>query len=355
GWLFVQEYYTFLNKEPHKLHCFYDAKSSFIHATEGEPYLEPEHGQKEIHARITDLDFQDCKVLVSNVDSQASHDGCVVIMVLGEMSNKGGPSHKFCQCFVLAEQPAGYFVYNDIFRFLKEDVEDFDAQPETVEDDDPVEDEETEQPETAEDVETASPEPPSEIEPAAVASVSSAVEQDQTPKSAPSSPPKAPVTDVAPIAAEQPPTVVETPAPEPEPTTVAAPEPVKVEPKQRAPPPPAPVQAAPAEPPKPKTWANLAASNTQGWGDKASPAKGQVASVQASEPPTRSAAAAKSENYVNRPAQRPPPKKVQEPAERTASPSSQPDDSHSGFREVQNRRGGYERRNNRPPQGAPGP
>ncbi|KAI8843327.1 hypothetical protein BJ741DRAFT_704569 [Chytriomyces cf. hyalinus JEL632] len=122
GWLFVQEYYTFLNKNPTKLHCFYNSKSSFIHGTEGDSH-ETQEGVKAIQARILELDFQDCKVLVSHVDSQRSFNGCIVTMVLGEMSNRGGVSHKFCQCFVLAEQPSGYFVFNDMFRFLKEDIQ----------------------------------------------------------------------------------------------------------------------------------------------------------------------------------------------------------------------------------------
>ncbi|KAI8844464.1 hypothetical protein BJ741DRAFT_543621 [Chytriomyces cf. hyalinus JEL632] len=122
GWLFVQEYYTFLNKNPTKLHCFYNSKSSFLHGTEGDS-LDTQEGVKAIQARILELDFQDCKVLVSHVDSQKSFGGCIVTMVLGEMSNRGGESHKFCQCFVLAEQPSGYFVYNDMFRFLKEDIQ----------------------------------------------------------------------------------------------------------------------------------------------------------------------------------------------------------------------------------------
>ncbi|KAJ3222365.1 hypothetical protein HDU81_009944, partial [Chytriomyces hyalinus] len=122
GWLFVQEYYTFLNKNPTKLHCFYNSKSSFLHGTEGDS-LDSQEGVKAIQARILELDFQDCKVLVSHVDSQKSFGGCIVTMVLGEMSNRGGESHKFCQCFVLAEQPSGYFVYNDMFRFLKEDIQ----------------------------------------------------------------------------------------------------------------------------------------------------------------------------------------------------------------------------------------
>ena len=36
GWLFVHEYYTFLNKDPSRLHCFYGQKSTLIHGTEGE-------------------------------------------------------------------------------------------------------------------------------------------------------------------------------------------------------------------------------------------------------------------------------------------------------------------------------
>ena len=36
GWQFVPQYYTFVNKHPHRLHCFYTKSSTFIHGTEGE-------------------------------------------------------------------------------------------------------------------------------------------------------------------------------------------------------------------------------------------------------------------------------------------------------------------------------
>ncbi|EPX71085.1 ubiquitin protease cofactor [Schizosaccharomyces octosporus yFS286] len=127
GWMFVQEYYTYLNKEPHRLHCFYTKKSTLVHGEEGEA-ISLCHGQQEIHNKILDLDFQNCKVLISNVDSLASCNGGIVIQVLGEMSNKGKLSRKFAQTFFLAEQPNGYFVLNDIFRFLREDVEDEDVE-----------------------------------------------------------------------------------------------------------------------------------------------------------------------------------------------------------------------------------
>jgi len=36
GWQFVPQYYTFVNKHPNRLHCFYNKNSTFIHGTEGE-------------------------------------------------------------------------------------------------------------------------------------------------------------------------------------------------------------------------------------------------------------------------------------------------------------------------------
>lgn len=77
---------------------------------------------QDIQERIKALDFQDCKVRVSNVDSQASMNN-IVIQVIGETSNKGQEPKKFVQTFVLAQQPSGYFVLNDILRYINEDVE----------------------------------------------------------------------------------------------------------------------------------------------------------------------------------------------------------------------------------------
>jgi len=61
--------------------------------------------------------------MLSSVDSLGSAGGGIVIQVLGELSNRDEPSQKFAETFFLAEQPNGYFVLNDIFRYLKEDAE----------------------------------------------------------------------------------------------------------------------------------------------------------------------------------------------------------------------------------------
>jgi hypothetical protein len=57
-----------------------------------------------------------------NVDSQASFDN-ILVSVIGEISNKSEPSRKFVQTFVLAQQPGGYYVLNDIFRNLADEDE----------------------------------------------------------------------------------------------------------------------------------------------------------------------------------------------------------------------------------------
>jgi hypothetical protein len=51
-----------------------------------------------------------------------------VVQVIGEMSNKAAPHRKFVQTFVLAEQPNGYFVLNDIFRYINEEEEEVEEQ-----------------------------------------------------------------------------------------------------------------------------------------------------------------------------------------------------------------------------------
>ncbi|KAF4636005.1 hypothetical protein G7Y89_g2093 [Cudoniella acicularis] len=133
GWYFVEQYYTTLSKSPEKLHLFYGKRSQFVSGLEAE-VAPVSVGRSAIQERIRELDFQDCKVRVSNVDSQASFDN-IVIQVIGETSNKSAELKKFVQTFVLAQQPTGYFVLNDIFRYIneegEEEVVDTTAQEET--------------------------------------------------------------------------------------------------------------------------------------------------------------------------------------------------------------------------------
>ncbi|EGO03784.1 hypothetical protein SERLA73DRAFT_83927 [Serpula lacrymans var. lacrymans S7.3] len=282
GWQFVPQYYTFVNKQPNRLHCFYTKTSTFIHGTEGED-VKPCFGQQEIHNKITSIDFQDCKVFIHSVDAQSSANGGIIIQVIGEMSNRGESWRKFVQTFFLAEQPNGYFVLNDIFRFLKEEtVEDDVSEPEvTASIPEPI---------PSVSVPESAPEPvqvPREPTPAPTPAPVTAEEAPTTVISEPPSPVAAPeplAPQVNGVHATEPELLPETPVeespapsaapslPEPAPPApVPAPQPAAPPPvASPAPPPPQPQQPpaapTPAVPPAPKSWASLAASNHKKWG-----------------------------------------------------------------------------------------
>ncbi|KAM6503458.1 hypothetical protein JOM56_000401 [Amanita muscaria] len=300
GWQFVPQYYTFVNKHPNRLHCFYTKQSTFTHGTEGED-TKTCHGQQEIHQKITSIGFQDCKVFIHSVDAQSSANGGIIIQVIGEMSNRGESWRKFVQTFFLAEQPNGYFVLNDIFRFLKE---------ETVEEEESAELEPTTKspliPEPTptlaqpvpvpEDVREPTPPPPAPIPviEEEAPTTNSTEAQAQTPEIQAPAPPtltpeangiRAPETEnpspapveksltpapappqsLAPVAASAPLTP-QTPAPVPLPAIISSSTSSSSAPPPTQPSQPPTAAPAPAAPSAPRSWASLAASNPKKWG-----------------------------------------------------------------------------------------
>lgn len=216
--------------------------------------------RQAIQERIKQLDFQDAKVRVSNVDSQAAHEGSIVIQVIGEVSNKGAEPKKFIQTFVLAQQPSGYFVLNDIWRYVNEEADEVNEEPEvsadrpnadvTVADpaepeaEEPVEAPKEKSPEVdADAVDTklekaAEPETVDGNGAAAPAAVDSAQAEPEVPKADPA----AAAQELAEEDAKEP-EKPKDPAPTPSAKPVAKPE-----------------APAPAAPSKPLTWASRAAA-----------------------------------------------------------------------------------------------
>ncbi|RVD87732.1 uncharacterized protein DFL_001944 [Arthrobotrys flagrans] len=277
GWWFVESYYTTLNGSPERLHLFYQKKSSFVWGLEGEN-VAVSHGRNEISERIKQLAFNDCKVRVTNVDSQGSLDSGIIVQVIGDMINNSESSQRFAQTFFLAEQtnPRGYFVLNDIFRYLKDEEEEEEtaeaAPEETAEapvdpapEVEPVAEEKEPEVEAKEEPEEPEPEPvpekeevkeevKEEAEKVEEAPVEPVVEKVEEPAVV------APVTPAVPVVPAVP--VIPTPQPEttePEPTPEA---PATVtEPVKETPAPP-PVPQEPPKPAKPASWAALLASKT---------------------------------------------------------------------------------------------
>ncbi|KAG0308026.1 hypothetical protein BGZ98_009159 [Dissophora globulifera] len=304
GIFFAHEYYTFLNKEPTRLHLFYNKDSTMSHGVQGEPTT-VSHGQQDINARFRELDFEDCKVLVSNIDAQNSVDGGIMIQVIGEMSNREGPAQKFAQTFFLAEQPQGYYVLNDIFRYLK-DEEDSQVYTETA-------DQVTEA--TGEhstlNVETAKSVERDAVEESFVIVIPDEPELAETEN----------VVTKAGVEEEKRVTVPVLEADKPEDKKNAKQDKQAVEKQEIAKPkvedvaaahPEAPVetasapaQAAPAQPPKPKTWANLAASNPTQWGPHVAPAKAATAAAPQATPKPSTPQAAQSQTQPSQSGNRP--------------------------------------------------
>ncbi|KAF9947574.1 hypothetical protein BGZ72_010462 [Mortierella alpina] len=279
GSQFAHEYYTFLSKEPSRLHLFYNKNSA-------------------IREKVVQLDFKDCKVLVQNIDSQTSLNGGIVIQVLGQMSNRGGIAQQFVQTFFLAEQPKGYYVLNDIFRFLKDDtVEDYEQEvAEEINTDHSAEKPATIQEGTTSEttlVEAVSaPEPTiaqvptkpaiQEEHQAAVPVASAAVDEKKTAekKADKKGDRKPEAKETKKTEAKKEAELVDNVA---EPAKAETPSaPVAAPLAATAPVEEVPASPAPAGPPKLKTWANLAAVNSNQWGAQASATKG--ASVSAPQP-----------------------------------------------------------------------
>ncbi|RSH78631.1 uncharacterized protein EHS24_002360 [Apiotrichum porosum] len=303
GWQFVPQYYNFVNKQPHRLHCFYNKRSTFVHGEEGDD-VTPALGQQEIHERIVNIGFDQAKVYINSIDSQSSAGGGIIIQVLGELSNANKPWRKFVQTFFLAEQPNGYFVLNDIFRYLKEETDDElevqddatvvtaapGAQAEqahaaaapqaavAVEDETPA----TPEPE-------AQPEAEAEVEAAVVEPVVAAPVEETPVEEVKEAEPEVVATPEPVVAAPEPVAAVEEPkaAPTPSPVPTPAEKPATPAPNGAAPVA-APVAAAPAPAPaapaKPKSWASLAAGG-KAWGAvAAAPAPVAAAAVVAPAP-----------------------------------------------------------------------
>lgn len=281
GWYFVEQYYTTLSKSPEKLHLFYGKRSQMVIGPEAE--VAPiSVGRAAIQERIKSLGFQDCKVRVSNVDSQSS-DETIVIQVIGETSNKSADLKKFVQTFVLAQQPTGYFVLNDIFRYINEDVEEETAEatateetaaPATEEIAEPVEMpkaqpavEETKTPEI--DTEVVEKKLEESSEPTVLKAAETNGDAEAAPvEAAAESPAAAPEKSVTPEAIEkelEEEDVKATEAPkDPEPTPA-----LSRLPSTTSAPKPAPTPAAPA---KPMSWANRAAAAAASAAHKVIPA-----------------------------------------------------------------------------------
>ncbi|CVK88579.1 related to Ras-GTPase-activating protein binding protein 2 [Fusarium mangiferae] len=265
GWYFVEQFYTTLSKSPEKLHLFYGKRSQFVYGREAE-VAKVSVGRQDIQERIKNLDFHDCKVRITNVDSQASFEN-IVIQVIGETCNTNKAPKKFVQTFVLAQQPSGYFVLNDILRYIDDESDDESAaaseepaeEPAAPATEEPAAAAEPEAPQSVEETKEEAPALDPEVVDQKLEEVSTSKDsvtlngnnsEESEAKDLETKP-----EDPAETADEAAKELAEEDVKEPEKPKDPSPTPVS---KPVAPPPAAPEK--PAAPPKPMTWASRAAA-----------------------------------------------------------------------------------------------
>lgn len=71
-----------------------------------------------INEKIVSLNYGDFRAEIKSVDAQESFNGGVHVLVTGYLTGKENTVRNFAQAFFLAPQDRGYFVLNDMFRYL---------------------------------------------------------------------------------------------------------------------------------------------------------------------------------------------------------------------------------------------
>ncbi|XP_068473111.1 nuclear transport factor 2 isoform X1 [Phaseolus vulgaris] len=119
GSYFVGQYYQILRQQPNLVHQFYSDSSTMIRV-DGDS-VESAQDVLQIHSIVSLLSFT--SIEIKTINSLDSWDGGVLVMVSGSVKLKDiSGRRKFVQTFFLAPQEKGYFVLNDIFHFVEEDV-----------------------------------------------------------------------------------------------------------------------------------------------------------------------------------------------------------------------------------------
>uniref|UniRef100_A0A5B7BL94 Putative G3BP-like protein isoform X1 n=1 Tax=Davidia involucrata TaxID=16924 RepID=A0A5B7BL94_DAVIN len=117
---FVEQYYQILHTAPHLVHKFYQ-DSSVLSRPGADSVMTSVTTTQGINDKIISFDFKDHKTEIITADAQDSYKEGVIVLVTGCLTGKDNMRRKFTQTFFLARQDKGYYVLNDVFRFVDVD------------------------------------------------------------------------------------------------------------------------------------------------------------------------------------------------------------------------------------------
>lgn len=66
------------------------------------------------------MNYEDYTAEIKTADAQESYENGVIVLVTGCLTGNDNVRKKFTQTFFLAPQDKGYYVLNDVFRYVEE-------------------------------------------------------------------------------------------------------------------------------------------------------------------------------------------------------------------------------------------
>ncbi|KAJ8479205.1 hypothetical protein OPV22_022932 [Ensete ventricosum] len=117
GNAFVQQYYHILQQSPELVYRFYQ-EGSKLGRPDAHGAMSSVTTTDAINAKILSMGF--VRAETKTVDAQESLGGGVTVLVTGHLTGEDNVKRDFTQSFFLALQDKGYYVLNDIFRFVEE-------------------------------------------------------------------------------------------------------------------------------------------------------------------------------------------------------------------------------------------